>query len=143
MVWQRHYSLRFLNQLIFHPPFNTLSESNIPLCHCGIPWFTFCQFESTLSLRATYYHCNIYLTFWNRNYYLNITNKLQFSIKTIPRTDTHTHQHISHVSYITTHTYIHSLNKNKVIILYFSNWSIWWLIILTNTFLIPKGCAVA
>ena len=79
----------FLNQLISHLSFNTtlIGYQHSAFCHCGIPRFTFCNCESTLSLYATYCH------------------KLQLSIKTITRTDTHTHQHISHISYI--HTYTH------------------------------------
>ena len=95
--------LGFLNQLISHLLFNTIliGYQYSTLCQCGIPRFTFCHCESSLSLHATYCHCNIHLTFSNTTFYSN-TNKLQLSIKTITRTGTHTHQHISHISYIHT-----------------------------------------
>ena len=132
----------FLNQLISNLPFNTIfiSYQHSPFCHC----------KSTLYLYSTYCcHCNIHLTFSNTSFHSNI-NKLQLSIKTITRTGTHTHthQHISHVSYI--HIYTHEAKTTRsyfknywirslLLVLYFSNWSTWWLIILTNAFLTPNG----
>ena len=82
----------FLNQLISHLPFNTIliEYQHSTFCHCGIPRFTFCHCESTLSLYVTYCHCNMHLTFSNTTFHSNI-NKLQFSIKTITRTGIHTH----------------------------------------------------
>ena len=96
----------FLNQLISHLPFNIIliGYQHSTICHCGIPRFNFCHCESTLSLYGTYYHCNTHLTFSNTSFYSKI-NKLQLSIKTITRTATQTHHHISHIRYI--HTYTH------------------------------------
>ena len=102
---------RFLNQLIYHLPFNTILIDNqhSTFCHCGIPQFTFCHSGSTLSQYVTYWHCNVHLTFSNTTFPSNI-NKLQISIKKITRTGIHTHQHISHMIY----TKIHLLRKNNI-----------------------------
>ena len=122
-VWQKHKSEKnsqnergttswgFLNHLISHLPFNIilLGYQHPTFCRCGIPQFTFCYHESTLSLYATYCHCNIHLTFSNTTFHPKI-NKLQLSIKTVTRTGIHTHQHISHISYIYTYT----LWKNNI-----------------------------
>ena len=91
----------FLNQLISQLSFNTflIEYQHSIYCHRGIPWFTFCHYEFTLSLYATYCHCNLHLLFSNTNFQSNI-NKLQLSIKTITRCDVHTHLNIPHISYI-------------------------------------------
>ena len=101
-----------LNQLTSHIPFNTvlIGYQHSTFCHCVIPRFTFCHCESSFSLYATYCLCNIYLTFSNTSFFSNI-NKLQLSIKTITRTCTHAHQHIS---YNKLYTYIQTLSKNNI-----------------------------
>ena len=102
-------------QLIFDVPFGTflIRYQYFTFCHCEIPRFTSYHCGSTLSLYATYCHCNIHLTFSNTTFYTNI-NKLQLSIKTITRTGIHTHQHISHISYI--HTHIKQKQHQKVML---------------------------
>ena len=117
LVRQGHHFLRILNELISQLPFNTrlIGHQHSIFCHSRIPWFIFCHCESTLSLYATYYHCNMHLIFSNTTFYSNI-NKLQLSIKTITRTGTHTHQHISHICYIHTYTHIKQKQHQQVIL---------------------------
>ena len=106
-----------LNQLISDLPFDTIliGYQYSTFSHCGIPRFTFCCWESTLSLHATYCHCNIHLTFSNTTFYSNI-NKWQLSINTVTRIDRHIHQS-THITY-KLHTYIHILSKNNLNKLY-------------------------
>ena len=138
----------FLNQLISHLPLDTIltEYQHSTYRHCGIPWFTYFHCESTLSLYATYCHYNIHLTFSNTNVHSSIST-LQLSIKTITRTDTNTHQHILHISFMYIYIYTSTSYaktcwiRSLLLALFFLNWRAWWLIILTNTFLTPKGSA--
>lgn len=97
----------FLNQLISQLPFNTvrIGYQQSTLCHCGIPQFNFCHCEATLSLYATYCHCHMHLTCSKTICYSNISNKLQFPIKTITRPDAHINTY--HMSYIYIQAYMH------------------------------------
>ena len=100
----------FINQLRSHLPFSTIliEYQHSTYCHWEILRFTFCHYEPTLSLYATYCHCNIHLAFSNTNPHSNI-NKLQPPIKTITRTDTHT-IHITYKPDIC----IHAPRKNNI-----------------------------
>ena len=93
LVEQGHFSKKILINLMTYLTYNITSvqSQHSNFCHCGNPLLLLPV--NLLFYGVTYCILTLTLIFPNTSYYTKVTNKLQHSIKTIVRTETHTRTH--------------------------------------------------